>query len=67
VAPRADRYGRQIRYADRRGIPYVWFGGTIAGEVKDIRTGKQVAADPSSWMPSAADLEPSVVAATPSS
>jgi histidyl-tRNA synthetase len=67
VAPRADRYGRQIRYADRRGIPYVWFGGTVAGEVKDIRTGKQVAADPSSWMPSAADLEPSVVAATPSS
>jgi len=22
VAPRADKYGRQIRYADRRGIPY---------------------------------------------
>ncbi|HVD64611.1 MAG TPA: histidine--tRNA ligase, partial [Lapillicoccus sp.] len=25
VAPRADRFGKQIRYAERRGIPYVWF------------------------------------------
>ena len=67
VAPRADKYGRQIRYADRRGIPYVWFGGTDGGEVKDIRTGEQVAADPSCWMPSPADLKPSVVSLTPSS
>jgi len=67
VAPRADKYGRQIRYADRRGIPYVWFGGAVAGEVKDIRTGEQVAADPSCWMPSAEDLKPSVVSLTPSS
>jgi histidyl-tRNA synthetase len=67
VAPRADRYGRQIRYADRRGIPYVWFGGPVGGEVKDIRSGQQVAADPSSWMPSAADLKPSVVSPTTSS
>ena len=27
VAPKADRFGKQIRYADRRGIPYVWFPG----------------------------------------
>ena len=27
VAPAADKFGKQIRYADRRGIPYVWFGG----------------------------------------
>jgi histidyl-tRNA synthetase len=67
VAPRADKYGRQIRYADRRGIPYVWFGGTVGGEVKDIRTGEQVAADPSCWMPSSEDLKPSVVSLTPSS
>jgi histidyl-tRNA synthetase len=67
VAPRADKYGRQIRYADRRGIPYVWFGGSDGGEVKDIRTGEQVAADPSCWMPSPADLKPRVVSLTPSS
>ena len=27
VAPSAARFGKQIRYADRRGIPYVWFPG----------------------------------------
>ena len=26
VAPAADKFGKQIRYADRRGIPFVWFG-----------------------------------------
>ena len=25
VAPNAAKFGKQIRYADRRGIPYVWF------------------------------------------
>ena len=25
VAPAADKFGKQIRYAERRGIPYVWF------------------------------------------
>jgi histidyl-tRNA synthetase len=67
VAPRADKYGRQIRYADRRGIPYVWFGGTDGGEVKDIRTGEQVAADPACWMPIEEDLKPTVVSLRPSS
>lgn len=59
VAPKADKYGKQIRYADRRGIPYVWFGATT-GEVKDIRSGDQVAADASDWTPPAADLHPEV-------
>ncbi|HSN11015.1 MAG TPA: histidine--tRNA ligase [Propionibacteriaceae bacterium] len=54
VAPKADKFGRQIRHADRRGIPYVWFGG-VSGEVKDIRSGDQVAADASSWEPPAED------------
>lgn len=57
VAPRADRFGKQIRYADRRGIPYVWFGD---GSVKDIRSGDQVPADPDSWVPPATDLHPTV-------
>jgi len=55
VAPKADKFGKQIRHADRRGIPYVWFGGTD-GEVKDIRSGDQIAAQAASWDPSAEDL-----------
>jgi histidyl-tRNA synthetase len=58
VAPKADKFGKQIRYADRRGIPYVWFSNN---EVKDIRSGEQLPADPDAWQPPAADLRPSVV------
>lgn len=60
VAPKADKFGRQIRYADRRSIPYVWFGAGEVSQVKDIRTGDQIEADPSSWMPPAVDLRPRV-------
>jgi histidyl-tRNA synthetase len=58
VAPKADKFGKQIRYADRRGIPFVWFS---SGEVKDIRSGEQVAADADTWLPPAGDLKPAVV------
>ena len=63
VAPRADRFGKQIRYADRRGIPYVWFPGDdgAGDEVKDIRSGDQVGADASTWAPPAEDLRPGLV------
>lgn len=57
VAPKAERFGKQIKYADRRGIPFVWFS---SGEVKDIRSGDQVAADAGSWLPPAEDLSPVV-------
>ncbi|MGC3956212.1 MAG: histidine--tRNA ligase [Propionicimonas sp.] len=57
VAPKADRFGKQIRYADRRGIPFVWFS---SNEVKDIRSGEQVPADPDAWLPPVGDLHPSV-------
>jgi histidyl-tRNA synthetase len=61
VAPRADKYGKQIKYADRRGIPFVWFPGEAdPGSVKDIRSGEQVVADPSSWQPPEADRHPRV-------
>ncbi|MFN8167214.1 MAG: histidine--tRNA ligase [Candidatus Nanopelagicales bacterium] len=61
VAPKADKFGKQIRYADRRGIPFVWFPDTDEGHaVKDIRSGEQVAADPAAWTPPQADLAPSV-------
>jgi histidyl-tRNA synthetase len=49
VAASAQRFGKQIRYAERRGIPYVWFPDQ--SEVKDIRSGDQVAADPTTWTP----------------
>jgi histidyl-tRNA synthetase len=64
VSPSAAKYGKQIRYAQRRGIPYVWFPGAgQAGEVKDIRSGDQVPADPTTWTPPAADLHPTVAGA----
>lgn len=59
VAPKADKFGKQIRYAERRGIPYVWFG---TDSVKDIRSGDQVQADASEWAPAADDLRPKVIA-----
>ena len=59
VAPRADRFGKQIRYAERRGIPYVWFPGEgTAGAVKDIRSGEQVGADATTWVCPETDLRP---------
>ncbi len=69
VAPSAAKFGKQIRHAERRGIPYVWFtrtadDGTPAHEVKDIRTGNQVAADPATWEPPHEDLRPQVLTTT---
>lgn len=55
VAPAADKFGKQIRYADRRGIPFVWFGG-VAGEVKDIRSGEQHEASALEWKAPETDL-----------
>ncbi len=60
VAASPQKFGKQIRYAERRGIPYVWFPGG-SHEVKDIRTGDQVAADPDAWSPPAQDLHPQIV------
>ena len=62
VAPRADKYGKQIRYADRRGIPFVWFGPRV-GEIKDIRSGDQQPADAADWTPEEVDLHPCVLPA----
>ena len=65
VAATASKYGRQIRYAERRGIPYVWFpGSSVAGtadQVKDIRSGEQVEADAGNWTPPIEDLRPQVI------
>ncbi|SHJ91788.1 histidyl-tRNA synthetase [Tessaracoccus bendigoensis DSM 12906] len=56
VAPKADKFGKQIRYAERRGIPYVWFGAGYDDSVKDIRSGEQTPASPSEWAPPIEDL-----------
>jgi histidyl-tRNA synthetase len=52
VAASAQKFGKQIRYAERRDIPFVWFPNADGGhEVKDIRSGDQTPADPASWTP----------------
>ena len=63
VAPAAQKYGRQIRHAERRGIPFVWFPGVdgSSDEVKDIRSGDQGPADADAWVPPDEDLRPRVV------
>ncbi|MGP9503427.1 histidine--tRNA ligase [Specibacter sp. AOP5-B1-6] len=64
VAAKADKFGKQIKYADNRGIPYVWFTDeTGAHQVKDIRSGDQLAADPAAWLPPSVDLSPQIVKA----
>jgi histidyl-tRNA synthetase len=64
VSPDAAKYGRQIRFAQRRGIPFVWFPGEpgAADQVKDIRSGDQVDAAAATWEPPDADRYPAVVA-----
>jgi histidyl-tRNA synthetase len=67
VAPVAAKFGKQILFAQRRGIPFVWFpasgdqNGNSVDSVKDIRSGEQALAETSSWMPPADDLRPRVV------
>ena len=63
VAATPQKFGKQIRYAERRGIPFVWFPGQAGAgdEVKDIRSGDQLVADPATWTPPATDLQPQVV------
>jgi len=60
VAPAAAKFGKQIKFADRRGIPFVWFSTDNGPEVKDIRSGEQVPADAATWTPPAQDLRPSI-------
>ena len=66
VSATAAKFGKQIRTAERRGIPFVWFtqdDGT--SQVKDIRSGEQVAADPAAWTPPSADLRPGIISKEP--
>jgi histidyl-tRNA synthetase len=62
VSPSAAKFGKQIRFAERRGIPYVWFPGADGAPdtVKDIRSGEQVDALAATWEPPVADRSPLV-------
>ncbi|MGA9749943.1 MAG: histidine--tRNA ligase [Nocardioides sp.] len=71
VAAAPQKFGKQIRTAERRGIPFVWFPGDPVDrsidtegrpdQVKDIRSGDQADADPDTWTPPEEDLRPQVV------
>jgi histidyl-tRNA synthetase len=67
VAPSAQKFGKQIRYAERRGIPYVLFPGTdgAPAEVKDIRSGDQAQIDVTTWTPPVEDLRPRIIPDVP--
>ncbi len=68
VSANAAKFGKQIKYAEKRGIPFVWFvnhtdAGELRHEVKDIRSGEQIEVSPQEWTPAAEDL---TVRVTPS-
>jgi histidyl-tRNA synthetase len=68
VSPSAAKLGKQIRYADHLGIPYVWFPANSGDssedskgeQVKNILTGEQQNADCLSWMPDTVYAQQSV-------
>ncbi len=48
---------RQLAYAEKKGIPYIWFPPFKDGqphEVKNMANGEQVQADAASWLPKTA-------------
>jgi histidyl-tRNA synthetase len=62
VAPAPAKLGKQIRHAERRGIPFVWFpaNGDNPDQVKDIRSGEQEPGDATVWAPPPQDLTPTL-------
>lgn len=43
----SQKIGKQIAYAEKKGIPYVWFPDL--GEVKSLENGEQISADANAW------------------
>ncbi len=62
VAPAAYKFGKQIRHAERRGIPFVLFPDPDGGDpqIKDIRSGEQAVVDLTTWVPPVEDLSPRI-------
>ncbi len=53
--PEPAKLDKQLRYASKKGMPYVWFVGgenNDVHEVKDMDSGIQEKADPRTWVPS---------------
>jgi histidyl-tRNA synthetase len=49
-----DKIQKQLRYASRKGISYVWFlpyGDISDHQVKNMLNGQQIAVDPYTWTP----------------
>jgi histidyl-tRNA synthetase len=63
VSPSAAKFGKQIKFADKRGIPFVLFVNEEGTQIKDIRSGDQVTIDVDTWNPPAEDLHPTIVTA----
>lgn len=61
TSPSAAKYGKQIRYAEQRGIPFVWFPTPAGDEVRDIRSGAQSPATASEWTPPPGDFTPDIL------
>lgn len=47
------KIGRQIAYAEKRGVPHVWFPDAGGHSVKTLATGTQAPADAATWAPQA--------------
>jgi histidyl-tRNA synthetase len=62
VSPSAAKFGKQIKFADKRGIPFVLFVNEEGTQIKDIRSGDQVTIDVDAWNPPAEDLHPRITA-----
>ncbi|MGJ9606560.1 histidine--tRNA ligase [Actinotignum sp. GS-2025b] len=61
VSHNATKFGKQIKAADKRGIPFVWFTTSEGEQVRDVRSGTQVPADPDIWTPPEEDRFPRVI------
>jgi len=49
-----QKIGKQMAYAEKKGIPYVWFppfDADSAHEVKNMQSGEQSPANPKEWVP----------------
>ncbi len=57
-------YGKQLQYAEKKGIPYVWFHnvtGSDRHEVRNIAQSNQLEASLESWMPDSSLLRPEIM------
>lgn len=63
VFDRPLKWGDQIKYADQKGIPYVWFPASEGKdhEIRELASRQQAPADPDTWSPREDELHQRVV------